>query len=347
MCAAVSQEAVDGIARALEDGIADEVETDLASEDTIAALEVHFPDVLVRPLPAGMFFGDECSVDGYYDAELRPPDRFIFFDPTANDARIRFTVLHELGHHLLVTAAAALLDDIDVAAGQAHAAASVEELVCHRFAARLLIPDRVLDAVVGSPVRPADVVAVHDASNASWEAVVVRVAERLRRPGAVVLMRDIGRVSFCAGSRLEAPWWGRGSLTDPAGALAAAFDRDHIARREVFRHGQAFSRELFCDTQRVHDRLVVAVLSDKASDGRFDVLVDPDPVWTDRVVFCEWCEAERTEGWCELCRGRRCSECGRCGCKKPRQNPVCASCGLEAPMRLGETICVDCAPRGE
>ncbi len=343
MCAAVTNEAVDRIARALEELVTDDARVDLSSEDTVAAVELHFPDVRVRPLPPGFALGDECSVDGYYEMGLRPPECFILFDPTPSAARVRFTILHELGHHILQTAGADLLDDIDAAAGKAHAPASVEEVICHRFAARLLIPDRTLDEFVDVPLLPRHVVAVHDSTSASWEAVAVRTAERMRGPGAIVLVRDIGAVSFCAGFRLEAPWWARGSRVDPGGALAAAFDRDQTARRDSFRYGQAFARDLFCDTQRVHDGLAIGVLCDKPTDGRFDILVDPEPAWKDREEFCEWCDGERNVGWCDKCRGGRCRDCERCGCKTPVNNPTCPKCGMEAPMGPGETVCVDCA----
>ena len=97
----------------------------------------------------------------------------------------RFTILHELGHHLVVTAAAALLDDIDtVGAASGSGAIQAEEAVCHRFAGNLLVPDELLSETIGNDrVTPDHVVAIHERGAASWEACAVRVAEACRQQG--------------------------------------------------------------------------------------------------------------------------------------------------------------------
>ncbi len=342
MCASLVHETADRVARGLEQLLPDDVRADLASEDTVTAVELHFPEVEVRPLLSGLHPSDECSVDGFYDANLSPPRRFIFVVPSVSEARRRFTILHELGHHLLQTSAAHFLDAIDAAAVGGQTPMSIEESVCHRFAARILVPDGTLDEVVDLPLRPAGVVSAHNVANASWEAVAIRVSERLQSAGAIVLLREERTVSFCASARLSPAWWPRGSATDPKGALIRAFDRDQRARKDTYRYGLSFARELYCDTLRVHDHLAIGVMSDRPSDGSFDILVDPEPSWRRRMEFCEWCEGERTVGWCDRCRGRLCRDCGRCGCKSPVRNPVCPKCFLENPIPEGESVCVDC-----
>src|ERR1700724_3309022 len=81
---------------------------DLIAEDPLTALEVHFAPLRVRALPVARM-GDDCSVDGYYESYVDPARPCILYSADASPARVRFTLLHELGHHLIATSAAHLL----------------------------------------------------------------------------------------------------------------------------------------------------------------------------------------------------------------------------------------------
>jgi hypothetical protein len=316
---------------------------DLAEEDAAIAIEVHFPPVEVVALPWRDLEGDACSTDGYYEAFLDPTTPRIVFADDVTPARARFTLLHELGHHLLATAGAHLLDDIDRIGGSSEGATRTEELVCHDFAGTLLVPDDLMAQVVGDGrLAPRHVRELKERTSASWEAVAVRASARIAGAGAVVLVREAGRVSFCSARGLEHSWWPRGSALDPNGPMFRALESGATARTDTYRWGLGYARSLFCDAAPIRDDLAVAVLSTRPSDGHFEILQDPDPVWKDHVQYCEWCNEERTDGWCDRCKGRYCGECGRCGCTKPRVNPVCTGCGLRKPFRQGASVCVDC-----
>jgi hypothetical protein len=288
----------------------------------------------------------QCSTDGYYDSEIDPRQPWIVFAEDVHDARIRFTILHELGHHLLVTAAASLLDDIDVLGASSGAGAiQTEEAICHRFAGILLVPDELLIDTVGTDrIVPEHVVVIHEHSSASWEAVAVRVAEVMPMAGAVVVLRDGETVAFCAASsRLGSRWWPRDSRLDPNGPLARGLQLRQKARPEQYRFGLGYARAMFCDTLPVHSGLAIAVLSEKPSDGSLSIIEEPEPAWKERVEFCEWHPGvERDVGWCNRCKGRKCPECWRCGCSHPVQNPLCPECGLLKPFREGAAMCRDC-----
>ena len=86
---------------------------DLSSEDPAAAVELYFEPIKVRSLPAAELAGGECSIDGFYETNVDPTRPWILYADDVNPARARFTILHELGHHLLMTAAAELLDSIN------------------------------------------------------------------------------------------------------------------------------------------------------------------------------------------------------------------------------------------
>jgi len=308
----------------------------------VSSRAVFCPDRL--PAPRSRIVEGPCSIDGFYDSQIDVKPWIVY----ANDVhprRVRFTVLHELGHHLLVTNAAQLLDAIDVVGGSAQANIQAEEAVCHRFAGKLLVPDDLLVSGIGvGPVLPEHVKTIHEVGAASWEAIAVRVAEVMPVAGAVVLVRDGETVGFCAASsRLGPPWWSRGSPLDPSGPLSRAFRLRQMAVPERYRFGLGYARNLFCDTLPIHEGLAIGVLSERPSDGSLAIIEELEPAWKERIQFCEWCPGvERDRGWCDRCKGQFCPDCGRCGCKKPVLNPMCPSCGLFKAFRAGAAVCRDC-----
>lgn len=339
---------IEAITEALLAHVEDDAQADLRCEDPRAAVEVYFGPIGFQALPGAGAMSGECATDGFYDSTFDPSRPWIIYDADVAPGRVRFTILHELGHHLLATVAATLLDPIDSVAGTG-SATDAEEAVCHRFAGRLLVPGADLAAVVGSgPVRPDHVVALHERCLASWEATAIRVAESMAGPGAVVLVREPGIVSFCAASpSLGTAWWPRGSGVDPDGPLTRALGQRSRAQRDTYRYGLGYPRAMFCDTLPVHDHLAVGVLGERPSDGGLSVIEQPEPAWRVRVEFCEWHPGiEREVGWCDRCKGRRCPECGRCGCQHPVVNPLCPSCGLRSPFRAGAEVCRDCEADG-
>src|SRR4029450_1747444 len=100
-------------------------------------------------LPAtSPFASQRCECDGYYESTLPPGRAWILDRDDVAPGRVRFTLLHELGHPLIWDADAQLLDLIDAIAGDQGDPAQVEERVCHRFAATLLVSDKLLDAAL-------------------------------------------------------------------------------------------------------------------------------------------------------------------------------------------------------
>ncbi|HEU5001167.1 MAG TPA: ImmA/IrrE family metallo-endopeptidase [Actinomycetota bacterium] len=317
---------------------------DLVAEDPVAALEIYFQPLGIKAL-SDINYGGDCSVDGYYESMLDDARPWIFYSTNASDGRIRFTLLHELGHHLLQTSAAGLLDDIDVIAGaRGGEAVRIEETICHQFAGRLLVPDELLEEVVGQgPLLPEHIIEMRTRSHASWEALVVRAADRLARSGAVVLLREPGTVGFASARGLDVLVWPRGSGLDPQGPLSRAFGRPQRAVPDVYGFGLPFSCQLFCDTAYSEEGIAVGVLSRKPSNGGLSILQELPKPWEQQNQACHWCNGERTEGWCENCSGPYCETCGNCGCSTlTTLSKVCPVCHMQTPFRVGATCCRDC-----
>ena len=275
---------VQSVAAALLALIPEDVRRDLRAEDPADAVEMYFGPIGCQALSSRNFAAGDCSIDGYYvsNIDVQP---WIFYADDVHPHRVRFTLLHELGHHLFVTVAARLLDDLDVLGGSTEGAMLAEEAVCHRFAATLLVPDELLTGIIrDEPIIPQHVVSVHDAAAASWEAVAIRVAEVMPMGGAVVIVRDEEVVSFAASSpRLGTAWWSRGSALSPDGPLARALRLRQTAQRELYRYGLGYAMAMFCDTLPVHDGLGIGVLSEKPSDGRLSIIEQPEPAWKERA----------------------------------------------------------------
>ncbi len=334
------------ISAGLLDLVPPEVLEDLRTEDPASAVEVHFSPIGLHQLPvardtAGDGSVDDCSVDGYYDPITDPRQPWIFYSADVVPARMRFTVIHELGHHLFATDGAHFLDDLDRLASSATGAARNEEAACQQFAGEVLVPRETLDAVVGGNMLvPRHIPQLRESTGASWEAVAVGAANHVVGTAAVALITRPGEVSFVAVNGLSP--WPRGSSVAPGGPLDRALRYNSRARPETYRYGLAYAENLFCDTERVDEGLAIAILSPRTSDGHFEILHQPEPAWREREEFCEWCGNERNVGWCDRCAGQKCHSCDGCGCTTPLKNPPCPACFCHSPFRSGANICMDC-----
>ena len=315
---------------------------DLRAEDPAVAVEVHFPPIKVHRLPSSDIASGDCAVDGYYEPFLDPDRPRILFSNDAVPQRARFTIVHELGHHLLNSAGAHLLDDLDRMGGSPQGALEAEEAACDWFAGQVLVPTQLLDDVIGTEaLTPRHVLKLRELTDASWEALAVQAANYPNTKTAVLLIRRRGQVSFVASNGLVR--WPRGSEVSDGGPLdTALLHNTATARPDTYRFGLGGAEALFCNTRRIDERLAVAVMSARPSNGRLSILEPTQPLWKERDEFCLWCNDERDVGWCHLCTGRRCRSCGQCGCTEPIQNPACPECHLEGPFRPGALMCRDC-----
>lgn len=319
---------------------------DLRNENPALAVEVHFDHIEVHELPFGRVNGEECSVDdGFYESSIDPNKQHILYSYSGNTARVTFTILHELGHHIINTVCPELLDDLDQIAGSNGDPALVEEAVCHRFAGEVLVSTQLLDEVIGvDQVTPRHVQKLHELSSASWEALAVRVADYSGITTAVIVIRRSGEVSFVATNWLTS--WPRGSPVKPGGALDRALQSNVTARSDVFRFGLGGQDPMFCDTAIVDEGLAVAVMSSRRSTLGLSIHEEVEPTWKTREDFCQWCGDERDVGWCDLCSGRKCRSCGRCGGQTHVPNTTCPNCFRSNPFNIGARVCVDCEADG-
>lgn len=92
---------LNSITAALLAHVGPDAEADLQTEDPCAAVELYFGPIGFQALPSRQLADNDCSTDGYYDPHLDPTLPWIIYADDVHERRVRFTVLHELGHHLL------------------------------------------------------------------------------------------------------------------------------------------------------------------------------------------------------------------------------------------------------
>jgi hypothetical protein len=284
----------------------------------------------------------DCSVSGGYRWD--PPTLIV--TESMSPRRQHFTLLHELGHHLQKT-------DLSLGATviEHREPEAFEDACCDAFAARVLLPDNLVDAHVdrrGPDARAA--VELFEASNASRAAVSVRLASRFNSPGVVAVLDEAGVVTFAAA---------RGGLFPPARGtnqtanelvLAALTDPDHTryfsrASAQVWYRDGHSSNHLYGQAAWAGDRLFV-------------VMVEYGASWLPYSPPQEGTATRQTTGWedcdecgrnfqiritCHRCRQPKCPA-GHCACTVAADR-VCDACFLQkhpSQFSAGSATCRDC-----
>jgi len=312
---------------------------------TIQAL---YPKLRLCALAGTSFTSDECATDGYYQhADPLLGSAAIFYDEYVAPERIRFTLIHELGHHLIRSVDPTLLDAIDQLAGANGNPEIIEERACHTFASYVLIPPSKIADTADRPTGPERLIALHDHTTASWEACAVALSQHLPGAAAVIIVRQPGRIAFCASTPALAGMWPRDSAVDPTGPLSRCLNRPVQAKADYYAWRLWNERQLWCDAQPIHNGLAVAVLSTTPSDGGLNIL-QPEHSAPRDVDPCPRCEdGWLITGWCDACRSKRCADCGACKCQPyARVQPrMCSDCFLIKPpteFPKDSQICADC-----
>ena len=313
-----------------------DVRDDLA--DSLAtAIELHFG---LRVAPAEAF--GERGAGGWCDGVSIVDSGVILYRPTAS-RRENFTLMHELGHHLVDNS----IDCLAWIADQPDPPKVLEQL-CDQIAADLLIPRDVVDRLVGQhALDAAAVLDLYERTEASRSACAIAIARRLPCDGFVLLI-DEGATSifFAARARDTRPYGWRGEPLPPAHPLR----QDPPPARSLAwwpRPTGGERREYFMSTATAHG-WTVAVL---AENNLFDVpgFHIPQQVEEDRgyggQVTCPCGYTGKTRMWpCQRCGKPECPRCGECGCaRRDRKRIACTNCFSKVlPHLIVDGLCDNC-----
>ena len=295
----------------------------LRAEDAFAALNA-VPDLTVQHRSAGA--GDRsCPVDGRYWTD--GGEHFIEIYPR-NDARDRFTAMHEFGH-LLITYDEVWQYDVRPTLGKRHR--YFEESIVNAFAAESLIPDGHVQQHLGAAVTARGLRDLYLTTQASAHACAVR---SLSLPGdRCVMLTDENGTTLFTDSTGEPYAPGKGV---PQPAIARAIENAQLdddgqatltgAEGIVYRSGKANPRVRF--DVALSGGLVIVVATPTGFDSR--IASDDEEV----LLTCGTCDDEfppgRAAGLCDTCREPKCPRCRACACSS--QPAVCQRCFITLPV---------------
>lgn len=294
---------------------------------------------------------ETCSCDGFYIPEPYAPSPTILYAPTPRSRRESFTLVHELGHHLI------RLDDglLSAIADADEGRDRIEERICDAFAGRVLIPDDSVRVILnGEHPRAAHVTQLFNSCNGSLEACVVRLAEHLPCDGYIALLdRSTYTLRFASASPECGYSWGRGSkIPMNHSAWSAARSGSFNGEGEVvWASGQR--KNMWLDAVG-NGPLVTAVFSANRYWGGAGLSILSDASITKAMPTfmggtCAHCGANvfglRA---CDKCGDVKCRRCGRCGCGAPTPlMKTCSTCHMtkgKSQFHAGSLICRDCDP---
>lgn len=305
------------------------------ANDAEAAFATHYPDLELVAMPAG---SGTCSIDGAY--RPGPPPRIEFATDTSARRR-HFTLLHELGHHLIELDP--VLADFDGTDTERR-----DEDICNRIAARLLIPAGIVEDVVDGYPTAETVIELQQRTRASRAACCVAVAELLRHPGCVMFGWSDSIVQFAA--HHPATQWRVARGTDQGNDSVLANPGRRLRAPVRFSGGNP-SGDLWVDSAVDDEGRVFAVFVDDtispwAPDGGLHLPTVTGPAYEE--AECSRCDTA-FQGYgapCRRCDGYTCPDCGRCSCPLGAgEERRCDGCTMKRPPERfpdGGDFCDDC-----
>lgn len=265
----------------------------------------------------------------------------------ASSARMRFTALHELGHHLQQTSGPA----VQALSLQADGGAYLEELASDSFAAEVLLPKRLIDSFLddGNPSAVSlERLWSSQGGEVSRAAVCVAGGSRLQTDGIVGVLNSDGVVQFSSSRAL--PRLRRGSDQSQSalfGEIAKTRSNVvHTQTRFEYRDGIR-GQELWSQAVRTHGDYWMFVAASQSVPWRTIALPSLAPAVVGRWWNCELCDHtwQSFSPVHDACGAPVCVECDRCACALARATRQCSSCFLNVKTELftsDSDVCVDC-----
>ncbi len=329
---------VDGWARVLVERLDAEVRRLVHRDPTTALVESYGMEV--RPSDAFQARGDGGWCDGASFAE----SGFVLYRETGS-ARDQFTLAHEFAHLMIWDSE----DCIDWLADMSESQRVIEEL-CDAVAARLLIPDDLVDKILeGGAPRAEHVAVLRDQTVASRTACLIALWRRLPCDGlALIIERGSESVFFGARAHGTRPYAWKGDAIPDAHPLRNV---DVRAVMESWWPRHDGSRRSFFQSVFDEDGWRYALL---AHDDLWNVvdlhLIDlaPEDRGYDGHIKCPCGYKGSTRWWpCAECGESQCPACQECGCeRRDRQDPwtPCAICSRSYRQHNldADGWCTDC-----
>lgn len=267
----------------------------------------------------------------------------VMYAPTPGSKKENFTLLHEIAHILVERDQHAMIWLAD------RADPSVElERLCEEIAANLLIPESLLDDVIGAgPITGEDLKTLVARSAASGPACAIALSNRLSSGAVVIIDRAIGRVVHSAlrGDNLAVyPW----KDTDvPGNHPLLTLQAGDTAMRKIFWTDEWERRQEYYVSAVATEKRIYAVFSTSDLWG-VEVFhggpASPAKSNAPRLgIRCHCGYVGMAFGWpCATCMRQYCPKCDECDCpRRDRAQGRCTKCFLLAPD-LENGVCSEC-----
>lgn len=293
---------------------------------------------------------EERAEGGACDGVSFLKDNVVLYAATGPwNPRQNFTLAHELGHWLIDQA-----DDIYDWLLDQPDATKLLETVCDRIAARLLIPDAALDAVVGAgPIRAHHVIDLFESTQVSRPVAAIALAKRLPNMGAIAIIdRSTGEVTTASVRPDDRQGWPRvfpwpGQRLPDSDPLLRMEPRQNVTVRRPWRTSWDTTANYYIDAFADHSRIIV-VFSDTDLWNVDQFHTPSEREYDQRPTLPGNCcgkPFDRTGYPCGACGQPYCPACGLCRCQQQDQQDVtCQRCNMKVMAhRLTDGICDDCA----
>lgn len=279
-----------------------------------------------------------CPIDGIYLHEART----IVVVRSPSRGRTLFSILHEVGHHLMDED-----DDITDLLWDAGAERSAwaREKLANELAAGLLLPDALVEQHIpqGGP-RASDVISLIKHSDASAEACAVAAARRLPGNGYIVLAESDGTIRFAATAGAALPI-ARHTAQPDGHLLADAADGHQQQRGATLTFpGDTVTDPMHADAQPFGPGSVGVFTDGRAPWVTLSVL--PPPEYEAFDVDCPRCHevVVTYKAACRACGNHKCEKCGWCECRNTQQAEVMCRvcCMMKSADIVVNGVCIDC-----
>lgn len=281
-----------------------------------------------------------CSIDGIY--RPNPPRISVARSILSRET---FSLLHELAHHLQRRSYPVMraLQRCKTP----HARKALEEDVCDAFAAEVLLPATLVDEVLeGGEVTAQALATLAERSRASRAACCVRLAQRLRGDGYVVLAHLDGRLQFCAAAG-DAPRVARDAAQAEQTALTRAASHGWTQDLDRLTHRSGWQTPaMFVDAYRDRDWVYAVYQTESPSWAVGPIPPDQQfPLPPQRT--CEHCGTDHhsRDQACPQCGVPPCPHCHRCACQPQVTVYICQGCWLQKPTAefpTDQPLCTEC-----
>jgi len=282
---------------------------------------------------------------GWCDGMSFADQNTVIYAPTPGSKKENFTLLHEVAHILVENDDEALIwladcDNYEVEL----------ERLCEQIAAALVVPEDLIDEVVGTgPPTGEDLKTLVTRSAASGPACTIALSSRLSSGAVVLIDRIAGTVIHSAlrGEDLKVyPWKGTQvpdghpllNLEPGSGTTSRQYWVDTWGRRQEY-YVNAVATE-----KRIY---AIFSVTDLWNVDRFHGGQEP-PEKSDAprlTIRCACGYFGKSFGWpCDTCKRQYCPKCGECDCaRRASAQQPCSNCFCNAPAGdLEDGVCSNC-----